>query len=529
VESVYDGNMQLRTLVVVIAVATSPAHGDDQAPYTPPDFMTKPPPLPSHLDASSAWRLSLADTLALAMRNNLDVVIEREQVAIQSLGVTVARGEFEPSVNAQYSHGSSVTPASGVTAIAAFGLMPYTLVSDNWNLAINDRLPTGAQVQVGLSNNRSAANVGDGVPPLFYSTSVFASITQPLLKSFSPDLDIPRIDILRAELGSERERAQLAIRAAAVAQTTENAYWDVAKALYHYDLETRSLQRAQDQLDLTKRQISAGLNPPSDLIAAQSTFAQRQLALVQAEQTIEQSWDHLRAAINLPRDQWSRPILPTDVPGFAPDRSTAEDALQVAIAHRPELVQYELDLKSELLAVRQAENNERPEIDLQVSGQLLGEQPTYWSALNEQFVTRDAPSYTVGVNVIWTPLLRAARAAAAQERARLHIAQISRDRGIQDVWAAVRDAVRALASAERSVYAAKKFRELAAQMLDLEQRRYLNGQSQIIVIAQRQEELATAQVAELDAVVAHREASTALLLATGRLLDARNVQLAVRK
>jgi outer membrane protein TolC len=270
------------------------------------------------------------------------------------------------------------------------------------------------------------------------------------------------------------------------------------------------------------------LNPPSDLIAAQSTLAQRQLALVEAEQTVETRWDQLRAQLNLPREQWARPILPSDVPGFTPDHSTSEDALQLAIHNRPELAQLDIDIKNEVLALRQAENNELPEIDLQFSASLVGEQPTYWSALDEQIDKRDAPAYTFAINLMWTPLMRQTRIAAAQERARMRIARITRDRGIQNIWGDVRDAVRTLASAERRVYAAKRFRELATQNLELEQRRYLNGQTQIIAIAQRQEELASAQGAELDAVVAHRKARATLLLATGKLLEARNVQLAVR-
>jgi outer membrane protein len=523
--------MKLRTLAAVLVVAVAPARADDEALYEPPDFLRDPPPLPARIDPATAWRLSLTDALTLAMRNNLDVVLEREQVMIQSLGVALAHGKFEPLLQAQYGYASQVTPPTGITAIATFGgsLMPYTTVNDNWNLQLSDQLTTGTQLSVGTFNGRAASNAGFGVPPVFYSTSVVATVTQPLLRSFSSDLVIPRLDMLRAELTSERERAQLAIQAATVIQQTEAAYWDVVGALYSDDLAAKSLQRASDQLELTNRQIQAGLNPPSDLVAAQSTLAQRQLAVLDAEQKVDASWDQLRAQLNLPREQWARPILPMDVPGFVPDRTTPEAALQTAIHNRPELAQYELDIKNEVLALRQAENNKLPEIDLQLSAGLSGEQPTYWSALDEQFAKRDAPAYTLGVNLVWTPLMRQTWIAAEQERTRMSVVRIRRDKGIQDIWAGVREAVRQLGSAERKVYAAKRSRELAAQTLELEQRRYLNGQTQIIAIAQRQEELASAQVAELDAVVAHRKASTQLLLATGKLLEARNIQLAVRQ
>src|SRR5262249_26332725 len=140
--------------------------------------------------------------------------------------------------------------------------------------------------------------------------------------------------------------------------------WDVAQALYSYDLELRSRKRAEDQLALTHRQIDAGLLPPSDLIAAESMLAQRKLQLLQAEQGIEQASDRLRSVLNLPRDQWTRPILPTDAPRFVAEASRPEDMLALALKHRPELAQLDLDLKAGLLAVRKADNDKLPQIDV---------------------------------------------------------------------------------------------------------------------------------------------------------------------
>jgi outer membrane protein TolC len=101
------------------------------------------------------------------------------------------------------------------------------------------------------------------------------------------------------------------------------------EALYRHDLELRSRKRAEDQLALTHRQIDAGLMPPSDLLSAESTLAQRTLQVLQAEQTIEQASDRLRAILALPREQWARPLLPTEVPRFSaqePPRARAARA-----------------------------------------------------------------------------------------------------------------------------------------------------------------------------------------------------------
>src|SRR5262249_5224030 len=128
----------------------------------------------------------------------------------------------------------------------------------------------------------------------------------------------------------------------------------------------------------------------------------------------------------------------------------------------------------------------------------------------------------------WTPVGRATRAAAEVERARQRIAAANRDQAIQGVWLAGRDAVRTEHSAALQGAAAARFRELATQSLDVEQRKVLNNNSTNFFVAQRQGDLAAAQLAELAAVLNHKKATAALLRATGQLLEARHVEIELR-
>jgi outer membrane protein TolC len=198
--------------------------------------------------------------------------------------------------------------------------------------------------------------------------------------------------------------------------------------------------------------------------------------------------------------------------------------LKVAIAHRPELAQSKLDIAAEELAVRKADNDRLPEIDVGLSGGLIGQDSTYTGALRE-YGRGDATAYSVFVNFTWTPLQRATRAAAEIERTRHQIAVVQHDQTMQNIWLAVRDAVRTQQNAARQVHAAAKFRELSAKNLEIEQRKFVSGQSSNFFIAQRQEELAQAQQSEVQAVLAHKKATAALLRATGSLLDERHVTL----
>ena len=267
--------------------------------------------------------------------------------------------------------------------------------------------------------------------------------------------------------------------------------------------------------------------PPSDMIAAESTLAQRQLQLVRAEEEVAATWDRLRAILNLPREQWARPILPVDVPHFAAVDTSADAAMATALTHRPELVQMDIDLRAQQLNVRRADNDTLPQLDLGLRTTVVGQDDRYADSLDQlgQFEGR---GWSVLVNLSWTPLRRATRAAAEIERTRHEVATTRRAQVVQEIWASVRDAVRNQRSAARQVAASAKFRQLAEKSLEVEQRKFLNGTSSNFFVAQRQEELAAAQLSELSAVLAHTKAAVALSRATGELLSARHIELGVK-
>lgn len=505
----------------VLGVLGSRAAADEPA-YVPPDFMRAAPPLPARHDARTAWRLDLAEALQTAIRQNLGISIEREAVAIAGLGVDVAGAPFEAVVTAGYHHGSADVPPDTLQAGDADQIL--RVVDDRWQLSLAKRFATGALLSAGFANTRTDSKLGTAITPLSYRSSVTVTASQPLLRGFSTDLVVPRIDVLRARVASARARDQLIVVAVDVVERTESAYWDVVQALYTYDLRLRSQQRAEEQLALTHRQIAAGLTPPSDLISADSTLALRRLQLVQAEGAVERASDALRGVLHLARDQWARPILPVEPPRFVPAVVTAEAALDAALKHRPEVAQADRALEAAQLAIRKADNDQLPQIDLGLSASAVGQGTAYHPALR-QLGRVDAPAWDVSLNLTWTPLARAAAAQAEIEHRRQAVAQANRAQLVEAIWLAVRDAVRNLDNAGRQVAAAAKFRELATQNLDVEQRKFLSGTSSNFVVAQRQEELAGAQLAELAAVLDHRKATAALLRAQGRLLDARGVEL----
>jgi outer membrane protein TolC len=510
------------TLPVLLAAVPAAAQ---EGPYEPPGFITEPATLPDGWEERGVWRLDLSEALRVAVDRNLGIVLQRELSREASLRARVARGPFEPVLRATYSHSDvDVVPSTSQEGGAGDIL---TFIDDRWTMAVGKRFQTGTEVDVGFESNRSRSSLGTAVQPLNYRSNLFVSVTQPLLRGFSLDRVVPRAPVLRAELASERAREQLAVEMMEVVQRTESAYWDVVHALKSYRVQLAAHDRAVDQLELTQRQINAGVLAPSEIIGSQSILAQRRLDLVEAESVIERAWDQLRAELNLPRSEWRLAILPQDAPVFEPALTSPEAALEVAIENRPELRQQDLDIEQATLAAREADNARLPRVDLGLRYHTVGQDAAYGGSLG-QVVGRDAPGWTVLFTLTWTPLDRAAAAAAEIQESQVRVARARKDQRILDLYRSVREAVRNLESSARQVRAAASFRALAEQSLEVEQRKFLAGTSFNFVVAERQESVARAQLAELTALLAHQKAKLALERATGLLLRSRRIELEVR-
>src|SRR3569623_1236898 len=191
---------QIGAALLVLALA-SPARADADT-YVPPG-----------VKAAKVWRLSLAEALQVALHQNLGIVLERAQVAATARGVDVAKGAFEPTLIASYDHNRADSPPLTVQE----GIVGQNIlfVTDDWRVTLSDRLETGTLLSLDFTNGRAYSPIsGTAVEPLNYRSALTATLTQPLLRGFSPDLVLPRVDVLRAKIATEHERAQLAVTAA---------------------------------------------------------------------------------------------------------------------------------------------------------------------------------------------------------------------------------------------------------------------------------------------------------------------------
>jgi outer membrane protein len=509
---------------VAVLVVVAPVRAEE--PYQPPDEILRRPELdPCDLEAQP---LGLSDAIQLAVRQNLDIELQRQQAAVARAGIGVARGRFEPLLSAFYAHASADTPPPLTLLQQGIATSQLSIDSDIWNVALSAQLPTATQLSVGWTNLRSSINAVSPAPtdPLVFNSGLSFNITQPLLRGFAFDIDIPRADLLRAHFASRR--AALDVRAALIAtiKATEDAYWDLLRVLREAEVRRASRELARQQRLLSEKLIESGSLPRSDLIAAESTLAQRELALIEADAAIVRRANQLRRVLNLPRSEWTRPLVPADAPRYEEPGVTLEEAMALALKNRPELAQRRIDIERSSLDVRVARTDRLPTLDVGFSYGLIGQQSGYFGTL-DQMVSNNVKAWTASASFSWSPLMLAARARVDSKLAGQRAAEVQLEQLELDLLVELRDDLNEIETAARQVRAAGRFRELATRTLDVEQRRFQEGTSTNFLIGQRQGELAEAQVAEVDAVIRHRKARTALDAAMGTLIEARGVRLDV--
>jgi len=490
--------------------------------YTPPAFISEPTVLPPQAATGPSWRLSKSDVIQAVLRNNLGIQLERENVRAGQFSEQASGGAFEPNITASYRHRDADSPPSNTQEGQAGEII--NSIDNTWNVAGSKQFQTGTQTTLSLNNDWARSSQGNALSPDLFRTSADLTLTQPLLRGFSTDGDIQTAPILRAHFASERALAQAQLRAASAVLTAENAYWDLTEALKSYQVRVRSWELASEQLKLTERQIQAGVLPPSDLINAEGTLARRELALLEAEGNIEQSADRLKQIMNLPDPEWKKAFLTLDAPRFVALRPDVPKLIAEAQARRPEVSQTNLDLRQATLDQRVADNAKLPDLSASVSYGLIGQDASYSGSLAELGHARGRYWSTL-VRLNWSPLNEQRRAEAERASITRRRTNVEKNQLLLNIRVEVRQAARALETAEKQLYAAANSRSLSEQSLSAEERKFQNGLSNNFFVSQRQDELAQAQLAELSALIRHEKARADLQLATGDLLQQRNVRL----
>ncbi len=591
------------------------------APYTPrtlPAPNLANTPRIDELMRNGKLYLSLNDAIALALENNLDISIARYNLNIADTDVLRAKagasilgtptgvvqntpggGVGGIGATAGLSTGGTSLGAGGIgagtnglvsstlgvgpnitsfdpvltanlqedhlsqTAVSIFqGVPPSSSLVQNTgtvNFAYNQEFHWGMNLQVGFNNQRQTTNSFFTAVSPALNSSLKATITQPLLQGFGFPANTRFIRIAK----NNRELTDVAFRLQIIdsVDQIENIYWDLVYAYENARVQNENLAFAQKTLSDTKKQVEIGSLAPIEVVRAQSTVAQDQQLVTQAQTNLQLEQLLMKNALTRTLKDpvlATAEVIPTstmDIPAEEPAAPT-EDLINEALRHRAELVESRIDLNSRDIsnrAVRSAllptlnafayyagagvGGNQNPITVCSSSPSELQDifgcaspngGPTGFDfpfpstpigATFNQLVTSTNPDKGVGLTLNIPLRNRAAQAVQIRSeleyrQAQMRLQQIENQVGIE-----VRNSQYAVQQNRASVDSAKAAVELGRQSLDAEQKKYQFGTSTNTLVLQYQSQLATAESTLVNAMVAYEKSRLELDRSTGQLLD----------
>jgi outer membrane protein TolC len=473
--------------------------------------------------SAGTLQLSMDQAVTMALETNLGLKADRIDPSIADENVALARAAFRPLLRSSFLRTTSDQLPSDFTELNV-GVVSTGLTSASSSISQNLPRYGGAySVAWAGSRNTTTANLSPFNPRLGSSLSV--NFTQPLLRNFSTDT--ARFNVQSAERNRQIADLQLEGQIAKIRSDVQQAYLSLIGAIEGLKVAQQNMDIAQETLRNFRARVAVGVSADIEVIQAEAEVASREELVVVADAAISTSEDTLRALIVDPTraDYWQVRLQPTDTIAAVPHEVDPEAVVRNALVSRLDLAAARRGQEITALNVRLDENQTKPSVDFGLTYTAQGTGGTQYSYGNEGFpppiVSQTArafgsvlgdtflgtyPTWTAGVNFSYPLGRSAAKASLAEHRLQLHQDELNiRDLEIQ-IGAAVRNAARAVQTNYKRVEATQKARVATERQLDAEQRKFGVGLSSAFELQQRQRDLATARINELNATIDYNRA-----------------------
>ncbi len=472
---------------------------------------TQPPAVPP----TGVMALSLRDSIALALKNNLDIAVEGFTPQLREQDLTNEKAVFDPSAFLELTRSDNRAPS---TSSFFSGGRAF---SDLWdfNTGLRQKLPTGGTYELRFNNeylNTHTSSTG-------FSSRFALTLTQPLLKNFG--IEPTETNIRIATNNQFISREQLRLKVSDIVSQVQNAYAEFSYALQNLEVQRRSLQLARDLVTLNKARVRAGVAAPVEVTQAEAQEAARVQDVILAEKAVRDAEDTLRVILNLPASGgWGQEIQPTSTLTFEPKSVNLNESIQKALENRYEYKSAKLDIQNKELNVRLTRNQLLPDLSLTGSVFTNGAGGLYGSDLSEMgsghFV-----SYSVGV-ILTVPLgNRGPQASYTKAKLVEDQAKTSLKNLELQITQQVREAARRVEANAKRVDANRAARVLAEEQLRVERRRLEAGVSTTFNVLSFQRDLTAAEANELRAIADYFESLVNLEKVQGTVLEANRIEM----
>lgn len=484
--------------------------------------------------------ISMAQAVALAIRNGLDVEVERYAPLVAEADARAAWGAYDPTLGADARYDVTKSPNT-------FALNPVAQNRDRilgGGVGLSQLIPSlGASVSARFdSTSRTTRSRLESLDER-YDSSFFLDARIPLLRNLVWDSAWTNVKLA----GLQSETSELQFRGVLMdnVRTTVNRYWALVAARDRVRVSQKSLETARALLAQTKTQYEVGVVSQVEVVEAEAGVANREFELIQAANNYRNEQDVLIEAIFGTRLEPGTvlQIVPTeDLQTYSVGPVDVESSVAKAFERRPELQVARTAIRQDEVDLRFARNQRLPQLDalmrygyVGISGDgnrnLADFNPgdglppaipidTAYGESTDDFFSRDGSNNWRVQGLLSVPIPNTAgRRRVERSQFELRRSQTTLIRLEQGIIVEVRAASRTLLSAAQRIEAAERRRLAAEEQLRAERIRLEHGESTPFEVLQREEDLVEAESQKINALQLFHAAETALDRAEGTILE----------
>ena len=475
--------------------------------------------------------ISLADAALQALKHNLDISISRHTKESRQADITIEQAKFDPtlSMNGQFNRivNPLNRPVLGATGPNLTGLTTFDQRSQSVTLDATTNLLTGGNIDLNYSPSRTSVNQNLAGGFLFnpsYTGGLALTLTQPLLRNAG--IDITKTFIHVAQNNAIVEEHVFRDRVLTVLATVEQTYWEVVFANENLKVAEAALKAAQELLASNRAKAKAGIMSLVDVLQAEAAVASRVEQVLVADKKIRDQEDQLRRLLNPAEEDLRQDVrlTPLDQPTVSLEPISLQEAIDIAIEQRPEIVQAKKNMESSDLNTQFAKNQLLPTLSFQGTMGLAGLGKDYGDSVNRN-LSGDYYNYGAGLVLSYPLGNRSAWSTYSKRQLEAKNAEASLVSVRQQIIVGVREAVRRVQTDFKRIETTRSAKIMAEKQLQAEQERLKVGLSTTRFVLDFQRDLATAQGNELRATVDYNKSLSNLARHKATTLDRYNLQL----
>lgn len=465
--------------------------------------------------------------------------------AASASGVLTSVGPNVPSLDPQFSfyanfgHYTSVQSNTYLTGTTAL-----TVDQRSYQAQLSKYSDFGTYAQLTFASSHSKYNSYAFNLNPYSSGDLDFQISQNLLQGFGRPVigRYIRVSKNNEKVTDLQFRQQVITTVSAVL----NLYWDLVS--FNEDVKARrdELTTAQQLFEDNKKQVQIGTLAPIEVTRAEAQVYSSQQDLLISQTNLAQQETVLKNALS--RNGVANPLLadvrvvPLDTVQVPPqdELKALDELVQDALKKRVEIEQDQINIDSNKINLKAIANGLKP--TLQVFAELtnngLAGETNYLSPgsvqaipyltggagnLLGQIFRRDFPSYSAGLSLSIPLRNRAAQSDYVTNALQLRQSELALQKALNQVRVDVQNAVIGLRQARVRYESSVKARILQQQTLDADKKKYTLGASTVFQVVQDQQNLASAQSTEQQALANYSHARISFDQAMGTTLEVNHI------